>query len=329
MRLLVCRSAIRAVHFAFAVMAIASMSSAQTVSEPAPVQGQFLGELDRPLLMQQGIVNPADQQRTYTPSSQPASNGHVPSYELPAVTVVGQAPSTLGEEERVGSYQQPRWTTDRRFSETRVYVRPEGAVEFEYWFIPTVNRKGASEIKQQFELELGLPHRFQVDFYLIPIREGSDSRTFVNNSVEVRYALADWGKIWGNPTLYLEYTFGDNSPDAIEGKLLLGDELAPRWHWGANLVWEHDTAEDMENSYEFNTGISYTVIDEKFSIGAEEKAAFIDVHNHRGHLTDNLFLGPSMQFRPMPQVHIDIAPLVGLTHETPALQAFFVVGYDW
>ena len=59
-------------------------------------------------------------------------------------------------------------------------------------------------------------------------------------NVELRWALADWGKIWGNPTLYAEYKFADEhwGPDVYEFKLLLGDQFAPRWHWGVNFVWE-------------------------------------------------------------------------------------------
>jgi len=56
------------------------------------------------------------------------------------VTVEGERVPELFEEQRIGSYQQPRWTATRRFPTTRVYVVPEGKVEFEYWLRPTFNR---------------------------------------------------------------------------------------------------------------------------------------------------------------------------------------------
>jgi hypothetical protein len=282
-----------------------------------------------PNMLQASIVNPAQAANENRPTSRNAEPARVHTWELPPITVVGERPPEFREEERVGSYAQPRWTTDRRFSETRVYVIPEGKIEFEYWFIPTANRHGPSDIKHQFEVEMGLPYRFQVDLYLIPDRQGSAGKTNLSNSVEVRWAFADWNKIWGNPTLYVEYTFGDNNPDLIETKLLLGGEIAPRWHWGADFSFEHALGGDFSNSYEFTSGVSYTVIDEKFSVGIEEKANVTDFHNRRGAFTDNIFIGPSLQYRPLPQVHIDFAPLIGVTHESPSLQAFVILGWEF
>src|SRR5262245_17120649 len=66
-------------------------------------------------------------------STQPESGRRLRSWELPPVTVVGESPSSLREEERIGPYGQPRWTAARRFPTTRVYVIPEGKVEVEGW----------------------------------------------------------------------------------------------------------------------------------------------------------------------------------------------------
>ena len=41
---------------------------------------------------------------------------------------------------RVGSYNQPAWTTQRPFATTRTYVLPEGTCEFEQWVRPTWKR---------------------------------------------------------------------------------------------------------------------------------------------------------------------------------------------
>ena len=57
-----------------------------------------------------------------------------------------------------------------------------------------------------------------------------------------RWALADWEKIWGNPTLYFEYITLEDRPDKIEPKLLFGGEAAEGWHWAANLVAEVELA---------------------------------------------------------------------------------------
>src|SRR5687767_6840294 len=109
-----------------------------------------------PLLMQ--VVNPADaQRRTDTAPSSTAEGQRLKTYQMPAVTVVGEKQPQLREEERVGSYAQPRWTATRRFPSTRVYVVPEGKVEFEYWLRPTFNEDGSTDTRALYELEIGLP----------------------------------------------------------------------------------------------------------------------------------------------------------------------------
>lgn len=283
----------------------------------------------RPVLLDQSIVNPAEEMRQPPPaSSQPTDDLTLTHpWRMPPVNVVSR--SGLREEDRIGTYAQPLWTATRRFAETRVYVRPEGSIQFEYWFIPTVNRKGPTDFQTQFEVEFGLGYRLQLDLYLSPNWTGSGGPTNLNESIELRYALADWGKIWGNPTLYLEFTKQDNAPDQLEFKLLFGGELGPRWHWGWDLTYERTMGGDGENNYETTAGLSYTLVDNRFDVGAEFKLQEFDVHGSRGHFTDNVFLGPSIQFRPVPRMHIDFAPLIGLTHESPALQAYVVVGWEF
>ena len=136
----------------------------------------------------------------------------------------------------------------------------ENEVEFEYWFRADVPRKGAAEIQHMFELSFGLPYRFQLDLYGIARTEGKE-KTFFDQAIELRYAFADWGKIWGNPALYIEYINRDQLPDKVEGKLLLGGQLATRWHWGSNFVFEHELGGAQENSHEWTTGLSYTARD--------------------------------------------------------------------
>src|SRR4051812_50076976 len=60
------------------------------------------------------------------PAPAPAGSPRVRSYELPPVNVVGQKPSDLREEDRVGSDGQPRWTGTRRVPEHRGGRRSRG-----------------------------------------------------------------------------------------------------------------------------------------------------------------------------------------------------------
>jgi len=278
------------------------------------------------------VANPADKQKEQegetVKKEGKSKEEHLRSWELPPIFIYGK--SELREEERVGSYKQPRWTARRRFSETRVYVIPEGQIEFEYWLVPEISRENSTEIKKQYEIEMGLPHRFQIDLYVVSYQQGNKGPiTFDEEKFELRWALADWGKIPGNPTIYLEWVAINNAPDHAEAKLLFGGQIASRLHWGVNYVFEHETAGEQENSNELTTGLSYTVLDEKFSIGAESKLALVDVKAHRGNFSKEFLLGPSAQFRPQPQTHIDLAGLVGITQDSPKAKLEMILGWEF
>ncbi|HWE02429.1 MAG TPA: hypothetical protein VG326_08450 [Tepidisphaeraceae bacterium] len=275
---------------------------------------------------------PAEALRPRSPESSipdQGAGGMVHPWLLQPVNVVGHKPSDVREDQEVGSYNQPIWTVDRRFSETRVYVRPEGSLEFEFWLIPQAPRKGPTEIDTQYELEFGLPHRIQLDLYLTNRVLKSGGSTFTDYAVELRYAFADWNVIWGNPTYYIEYTHQDEGPDQLETKMLFGGAFAPRWHWGWDLTYQRNMGGDNENTYETTAGVSYAVIDNKFDAGAEFKLQENDFHNHRSHLRDNTLLGPSFQWRPIERMHIDLTPLIGITHESDAVEAYLVVGWEF
>jgi len=68
--------------------------------------------------------------------------------------------------------------------------------------------------------------------------EFTDTSTFQHQGIQVegRWALAEWGKLPLNPTLYGEWKFNDHNPDAYEVKLLLGDDIAPRLRPGSCLA---------------------------------------------------------------------------------------------
>jgi hypothetical protein len=274
------------------------------------------------------VVNPASGQPA--PAEQkPDERPH--TWDMPPVDVFGKAP--LKEDDRIGEYAQPRWTADRLFSETRVYVIPKGKVEFEYWFNPETPRDGKTDNASLYEVEFGLPGRVQIDLYAVGHKEGIDGTFSVTEQkMEMRWALADWGKIWGNPTIYLEMKNENAAPDHFEGKLLLGGEIASGWHWGSNLVWEHELGGPQENSNEWTVGVSHTVRDTKFDMGLETQLALVnslDAGGNRGAFEKQFWVGPSLQLRPLPQMHIDVAPLIGVTNAASRAKVFVVLGYEF
>jgi len=253
------------------------------------------------------------------------------SYELPAITVIADKSGVqLREEDLVGAYAQPRWTARRRFAETRIYVMPEGEFEFEYWLIFEKPRSGDYEVTTKYEVEMGLPGRFQLDLYLIGHQLGNQGPLAVDEQdVELRWAFADWGVLWGNPTIYLEWKGLDSAPDHFEGKFLFGGVATPRLHWAANLVYEHEMGGAQENSYEFTAGTSYTVKDEVFSVGAEVKLAYVDTAADRGLRDPELLVGPSLQYSPEKRMHIDFAFLFGTNDDSPRFKSILIAGWEF
>lgn len=259
---------------------------------------------------------------------------------LPAVDV-----TALRENRPVGPYNQPAWTKKRRFPNTRVYIQTApGDVEFEQWVELREERAsagGGKKARISQELEFGLGARTQLDIYMNYLRVWDGPASSFNSrgwAVELRYAFADWGTIWGNPTLYFEYsTFDaangdeDQGYDKIEPKLLLGDQMGERWHWGLNIVREQGLApvEFRDEEYVVNAATSYTFADECFSIGPAfqfkyeiGRATGIDQPRH------HWLLGPSIQYRPVPKAFLDVEPLFGVTEESRMLTMTMVFGWD-
>ncbi len=270
--------------------------------------------------------------RTHTDGS--AEPRTTRSWEMPAITVPGSAASQLREEDRIGSYGQPRWTARRRFAETRVYVVPEGQFEFEYWLIVKDRKRrdhdGEAQVKQVYEAELGLPYRFQLDLYQVYEKEGGDGpNQLAETKFEVRWALADWDELWGNPTLYAEWVAVNGGYDHAEGKLLLGGEATERWHWGANLVWEEEVGGARERAWEMTHAISYCVRDSRFAVGIEDKLALITTNADRQDDETEILLGPTIQCRPIPQMHLNLSVLPGLTQDSPVSKTVAVIGWEF
>jgi len=245
---------------------------------------------------------------------------------LPPVKVRGQRPS---DDDLVGPYNQPAWTTQRRFATTRAYVLPPGQIELEFWWRGTWPEGSGPKERVQGELGVGLPYRFQLDIYQNFEDPAGGEITWDGSAVELRWALADWDKIFWNPTLYGEWKFVANGPDVYELKLLLSDDIAPRWRGGVNAIYEAQDSGDEETEIAISAAVSYTVTDDKFYVGVETKINRVTEGGPDGAPDMEVLLGPSFQWRPTANTHVDIVPLFGLTDDSPDAQVFVVIGIDF
>jgi hypothetical protein len=276
------------------------------------------------------IVNPADKQRPPSLDEELQEAGRLRSWEMPATVVRGEPGEVLREEDLIGPYNQPRWTATRLFPTTRIYVRPPGQFGAEYWTRVKTPRDGQTTVETQYEVEVGLPGRLQLDLYLVHEKTGSEGEIDVaEQKYEIRYALADWDVIWGNPTLYFEWVEASGGPDKLEAKLLLGGGISEGWHWGSNLVYEHEVSGERESEYQITAGVSHTLRDEKLALGGEIKAGATDTAEDRGDYTNFFEIGPSLQYRPVPAMHIDVAPLVGIGDDSRRYDVYVVLGWEF
>ena len=249
---------------------------------------------------------------------------------LPPVTVTNEP---LEEEQLVGENQQPVWTTSGRMSgTTRAYVLPAWMVEFTQWWRPEVSRGssvGDAEHLFQEEVEIGLPYRFQLDFYENWVVD--DDQTIFHDAVQVelRWAFAEWGVIPLNPTIYGEWKFKDEEADFWEVKLLLAEEIARGWHWGLNATFERQIGDAMEDEIAVSSAIIYTLIDNKLNAGLEAKWEHATAEGSRDNPNDAILVGPSMTWRPNDRSRLTVAPLFGVTGESPRLEAFVAFSYQF
>ena len=248
--------------------------------------------------------------------------------KMPEVTVTDS--NLLNEEVAIGETGRPEWTSARRFPTTRVYIQKEPwQVGVETWWRYRHKRDGTSVSRATGEIEIGLPHRMQLDLYYDMAIDGSRRSRTEDFAAELRYAFADWGKLPMNPTVYAEYKWVDQGADVLELKLLLGDQIAGGWHYGVNLVWEKELGGERTTEWQLVCGISKTLVDGKFSVGLEGKYVHETNAENRSNPEHKFHVGPSAQWRLTDKFSVSTTALFGLNDDSPRQECWLVLSYDF
>jgi len=229
---------------------------------------------------------------------------------------------------KVGPYGQPLWTTIRMFPSTRVYVmNPPGTAMYEKWFDIRQRRNGAAQIRMRDEFTFGLGKRVQLDLYSHTVYDGyNGDKTFKwrGFSWEFRYALADWGKIWGNPTLYYEMKMLDGRW-GIEPKLLLGDRIGKRGVWGFNAIYEANlggTKEEQEREYAYTASYA-NIINSDLSLGVSHMFRYNDFEGG----SKEWYIGPLLQYRFSNKGYLNIEHMPGLNQDAKQSRTLIIFGW--
>ncbi|MCB9708296.1 MAG: hypothetical protein H6714_05890 [Myxococcales bacterium] len=261
------------------------------------------------------------------------------TYDMPALPPEYSAHATVypsHETERIGSYRQPRWTAFRRFPNTRAYVRPAGTMAFEYWLESKYNLKDSEEVRHrsQFEFEFGLGNRLQFDVYLQTQQLGHDGALELHaEKLELRYALANWGVIPLNPTLYAEVVRQHDAPVKLEGKILLAEQFTSRLFFASNIIYERELGDDQEAEYAITGALAMSLFDSRFSAGLELKLETVDVAGARLAFDNYEVLGgPTLFWSPVDPMRVLATFLFGAEVEgdttIPLFEPTLIVGWE-
>lgn len=229
---------------------------------------------------------------------------------------------------KVGPYGQPLWTTIRMFPSTRVYVmNPPGTAMYEKWFDVRQRRDGPAQIRMRDEFTFGLGKRLQLDLYSHTVYDGYNGdkqfkwRGF---SWEFRYALADWGKLWGNPTVYFETKMLDGRW-GIEPKLLLGDRVGENGVWGINLIYEGNLSrikELREDEYAYTASYA-SIINNELTLGLSHMFRY----NDYGGGSKEIYLGPLIQYRFSNKAYLSVEHMPGINKNAYQSRSLIIFGW--
>jgi len=247
---------------------------------------------------------------------------------LDPVIVIGRKSvhEVASESELVGPAQQPEWTTRRVFAETDIYVIPPGEIEFNQFYVLSHPREGKAEHLFESELEIGLPWRTQID--IEPNYSITDGNfNYDSTRIELPHALADWGKIPLNPAIDVGWRFVDDAADSFLVRLLLAEQFGKRWHFGGNFGYQQQVGDERETEFEINAALSYVLLDRKLTLGVEFLAEF-ESEEDEGEYESTVLLGPALLYKPTRDTHLGFVAFAGLTEEAPAVELFFVFGFD-
>jgi hypothetical protein len=254
----------------------------------------------------------------------------------PAQAQPGQASNAAEtrDGEASADERQPAWTARPLFGETGVYVMPKGATALVLGLRPTTARSGPTTTESAYRAEFGLPARFQLGLHATghTVDRGDAIGNIDAQALQIRWGLAEWGRVWGNPTVLAEWREASRGADLGTISLLLGDGTASGWRWGTNVAWTQEASGRREIARAWSAGVSYE--SSRFaSLGVETRLAFVDQLGTDGSIRTamarELLAGPSIQIRPVRRMFITLAPLFGTSISSPRSRTTLAAGWQF
>lgn len=213
----------------------------------------------------------------------------------------------------------------RTMATTRAHVLPPGEIELEQWWRVKAPRAGSASHEFLSEIEVGLPLRFHAALY--EVYELTSRDTFRHKGVylEGRWALAEYGDLLLNPTIYTEWKFNDEAADKYELKLLLAEDVTETLWWAFNVIYEQEVSGGRETELGFSQALMFKLQGRALAAGLEMKYLNISENGSRGDAENEFLLGPSVLWKFHDRFKLKAAPLFGLTGDSPQVQGVLIV----
>lgn len=246
----------------------------------------------------------------------------------------GPSEGSTNYETRVLSFTpSPEVTQSRIFAGARFWRLDPGEYEVELWGRLRHQRDGSDEFLYQAEIEIGLTPHIQLDLYENLQTLPGQKLNQEGNQIEMRYSFASqYGAIWANPTLYLEWHPRHDAPDRAEVRLLLGGSLGiPHLLGAANLyveqnIFDRNTREGVDGEFGAYASASYGLLGDKLRLGAETKLGG-DQHGAPGYVLA-AEAGPNVVYATR-HWKITTTFFFGLTGHDPRFEPYVILGYQF
>ena len=229
---------------------------------------------------------------------------------------------------------QPEWLAARPFGESDVYVLPRGVSVFGAGLRSVGPASGATATESAYRADFGLPARFQIGVHATGRAEGHDGAigNIDAQALEMRWAFAEWGRVWGNPAVEIGWTEASRGADVATVKLLVAGGRATGWRWSSNVSWAQQAGAEREVERAVTAGAAYAP-GRVVSIGVEARVALTDRlvsgGGARTAMSHELLAGPSLQLRPVRRLFIDFAPLFGATSDSSRSRTTLLAGWQF
>ncbi|MEZ4464653.1 MAG: hypothetical protein R3F43_09170 [bacterium] len=224
-----------------------------------------------------------------------------------------------------------------------IYVAPKGQFAIEYRLRSTTDlenfsRADAKKYRSIYEIEPGLGHRLR---RLVPHRRAGRPRlpSKVAKESAERYALADWGEIFGgNPTLYFEY--------GREGAAATSPRASSCWRRGHRRACTPASTGARarplrrrdQRVQDHGRPLQDPGRQGSFPSGPEVEVEFVDVKGSRFDFVEKQYVaGPSLSWQPGQEHAPALWTLLGIAQEktddgdesTVIWQNWVVVGWNY